>query len=157
MTENYYCHLKNFETLIKELKQAQIENNLEKIEEIHRRLTTFNKQCGVPITNEHLKQIIDTTNLEKFELKFLRNAPSVIMRDLEQGDAENAEIVYKAIQDFITQSKKQFTIRGDQIFEVSPDGTLKIPEPTPTPEIRTMLSDSQILLRNKKQKEEEEE
>lgn len=156
MTENYYCHLKNFQTLIRELKQAQKENNPEKILEIHQRLATFNKQCGTPITAKQLKEVINIEDLEEFELRFLRNAPSVIMRDLEHGDTENAEIVYRAIQDYLKQSTKKYTMRGFDVYEVTPDGKLRIPEPTPTPKIRRNLTDSQIMLRNKHKKEEEE-
>lgn len=106
MSETFYCHINNFKTIINELKEAQQNNNITQIQQLKQRINTFLTQCGAPVSDFDLEKILNTNKLEPAELAFLRNAPTMIIRSLQDGNIEQAEMLYTAVKDFINRNPK---------------------------------------------------
>ena len=147
MSESYYCHLNHFQVLIGNLKNAQKNNDTERIKEVQKDIENFKRQCGVPITDEQLNKIIRTTNLNDANLSLLKTSPPVILRYLKDGDGEHASLLYDAIKRIINRNQKHYTIKNYEVFEILSDGSLKLVEPEPQPKIPNPISDAEIALR----------
>ena len=148
MSESYYCHLNHFQVLIGNLKNAQKNNDTERIKEVQKDIENFKRQCGVPISDEQLSKIIRTTNLNDVNLSFLKTSPPVILRYLKDGDGEHASLLYNAIKQIINRHEKRYTIRNYQSYEILPNGSQKLVEPERQPKIPDPISDVEIIVRN---------
>ena len=125
----YFCAWKNYRTLINEYREAEKQNDVQRMVYLKHKLHDLCQKCGVIPTPE-IKRIIK----EYLPPETVEQIPYVIERMIDNGNTETARnLTDYAMMLFKKLEPKKITYRlpDFQKYEVQEDGSLKLPEPEP--------------------------
>jgi len=97
----------------------------------------YGKCQGFIMMNGESARLLKRT-LDNNVLEYIQNSYVTAQHALTNGNMETVECVTRDIhqlEELSKQTEKRFTLRGMDIFEIEPDGSLSIPEPK-EPELR---------------------
>jgi len=157
---DYPCHWRHYNELIQTFKEAVNSRTFTLIAKLKRQIEDFAKKCGATPSLFECVENIEKSLTEK-DQAYVKNCIPFIQRSLDSEDVETANLVLCDVNRVVGCKCKDGkcgttvirTMRGFEVLQVNPDGTLSFLEPEdetekPAPQVERNLALLPATIRN---------